>query len=154
LEYIAAWLGTRWAWALFAFGVGWFTRDLRPAIMRAVIALWYAVLAYYVADAVVGVNSTLSTVEIAYWSVIAMVIGPVMAVVGRTARRQSSWSVPAGLIAPAIMVLDTMLFPTGPDTIRPWAESVIYVAAAGLAFALVVRTVVPRIGCLARSGRG
>ena len=105
LEYVSSWLGTPWAWALFAFGVGWFTRRLGAAALLATAGLLLAVLTYYVSDAMLGVTDRLSVVEIQLWSVISLFVGPVMAVLGVLAQRARGWSLAPGLAAPALMVV-------------------------------------------------
>ncbi len=143
LECVAAWLGTAWAWALFAFVVGWFSRRLAAAVAGAIGGLLVAVLAYYVVSAVLGLTNSLSTLQIAYWSLIALVVGPVVGTAGWAGRHRQWWGLLAALTAPTLMVVDTALRPTGPDTIRPWAQWVVYAAAAALCVGLVVRAVVP-----------
>lgn len=147
LEYLAAWLGTGWAWSLFAFGVGWVVRPLRSAIAGATAGLLLADLAYFLTDAALGVTPSIHLAEVALWAIVALVVGPVMASAGWAARRPSRWSVLPALAAPAVMVLDTVIRPTGPDSIRPTAQWLVYLAAAALAAGLVGRERV-------RPGRG
>ena len=142
LQYLAAWLGAGWAWALFAFAVGWFSRRLRSAILRAAVGLWAAVLAYYLSDALLAVNDVLSVGEIVLWSAIAAVAGPAMGTVGWSARRPNPWSLVAGMAAPGLMVVDTLWAPTGPDSARPWLEWSVYAGAGFLALALAARALV------------
>lgn len=144
LQYVAAWLGTRWAWALLAFVVGWFAPSPLAAAVRAVSCLWCAVVAYYVTEALLGVDSTLRVREVMYWLVVSLAIGPSMALLGRTARNSTTWSLPLALVAPAIMVFDTIEFPTGPDSVRPWGQRIIHLAAIGLGVVLVIRTRISR----------
>lgn len=142
LECLAAWLGTAWAWALFAFVVGWFSYKFGAAIAGAIGGLLVAVLAYYVMNVVLGLTGSLSTLQIAYWSLIALVVGPIMGAAGWAGRRKNWWGVLAALTAPTLMLVDTAVRPTGPLTIRPWAQWVVYAAAVIFGVGLVVRAVV------------
>ena len=146
LEYLSAWLGTAWAWALFAFVVGWLSPTAGKAAARAVLGLLTAVVGYYVCDAALGVNTQLSTGEIAFWSVIATLLGPLMALIGLAARQQRRVSLYAALAMPALMVFDTLARPSGPDHIRPWAQLLVLGSAAALAAAFILRTVRPAAG--------
>lgn len=141
LEYLSSWLGTPWAWALFAFGVGWFIRRLGAAALLATAGLLLAVLAYYVSDAALGLNERLSVTEILLWSVIALVVGPVMSALGSLARRPSRWSLLPGLAAPAVMAYFGLVLPSGNAQIQPWAEWAVLGGAGLLALALVARAV-------------
>ena len=141
LEYVSSWLGTPWAWALFAFGVGWFSRRLGAAALLATSSLLLAVLAYYVSDAVLGLNERLSVVEIQFWSAISLLVGPVMAVLGALAHRPRAWSLVPGLAAPAVMVYFGLARPSGNAQIQPWAQWAVLGAAGLLAVALTVRAV-------------
>lgn len=146
LEYLSAWLGTAWAWALFAFVVGWLSPTPGKAAARAVFGLLAAVVAYYVCDAALRVNTQLSTGEIAFWSVIATLVGTLMALVGLAARDRRRVSLYAALAMPALIVFDTLARPSGPDHIRPWAQLLVLGAAAALAAAFIVRAVRPADG--------
>ena len=141
LEYVSSWLGTPWAWALFAFGVGWFTRRPGAAALLATAGLLLAVLAYYVSDAALGLNERLSVVEIQFWSVISLLVGPVMAVLGALAHRPEAWSLAPGLAVPAVMAYFGLTRPSGNPQIQPWAQWAVLGAAALLALALTVRAV-------------
>ncbi|WP_353510021.1 DUF6518 family protein [Intrasporangium sp.] len=141
LEYLSSWLGTPWAWALFAFGVGWFSRRLRAATLTATAGLLLAVLAYYLSDAILGLNEQLSLIEIQFWSLISLFVGPVMAALGALARRPRAWSLLPGLGAPAVMVYFGLTRPSGNPLIQPWAQWAVLVAAALLTLALLARTV-------------
>ncbi|HEY5820492.1 MAG TPA: DUF6518 family protein [Propionibacteriaceae bacterium] len=141
LQYLAAWLGTRWAWALFAFFVGWWSRRLVPAVLRGLTGLLFAVLAYYLCDVALGVNDVLSVGEIGLWWVISLVVGPVMGAAGHLARRATRWGLVIALSAPGLMVVDTLWAPTGPDSIRPWAQWCVYAGAVVLGTVLVARGV-------------
>jgi len=72
LEYVSAWLGSAWAWALFAFTVGWLTRRPGPAVFRAVLGLLVAVVAYYFFDRALGMTGAVEVSLIVYWSLIAL----------------------------------------------------------------------------------
>lgn len=139
LEYVSSWLGTPWAWALFAFGVGWFTRRLGAAALLATAGLLLAVLTYYVSDAMLGVNDRLSVIEIQLWSVISLFVGPIMAVLGVLARRAQWWSLAPGLAAPALMAYFGLTRPSRNPQIEPWAQWAVLGAAALLALALTAR---------------
>ena len=141
LEYVSSWLGTPWAWALFAFGVGWFTRRLGAAALLATGGLLLAVLAYYVSDAMLGLNDQLSVSEIQLWSAISLLVGPVMAVLGALTHRPRAWSLVPGLATPAVMVYFGLTRPSGNAQIQPWAQWAVLGAAGLLAVALTVRAV-------------
>lgn len=142
LECLAAWLGTAWAWAMFAFAVGWFSFKIGAAVAGAIGGLLVAVVAYYVMNAVLRLTDSLSTLQIVYWSLIALVVGPLMGAAGWAGRRTNWWGVLAALTAPTLMLVDTAARPTGPDTIRPWAQWVVYAVAVILGVGLVLRAAV------------
>lgn len=145
LEYVSSWLGTPWAWAVFAFAVGWFSGHLGAAAMRATAGLVLAVVAYYVSDAALGLNDSLSVTEIMLWSAIAVVIGPVMAVLGALAGRPRRWSLLPGLSAPMVMAYFGVSQPSGNAQIQPWSQWAVIGAAAVMALALTVRaSLLPR----------
>jgi hypothetical protein len=141
LEYLSSWLGTPWAWAVFAFAVGWLTRQPWAAALRATAGLLLAVLAYYVSDAALGLNDRLSVAEIQIWSAIALVVGPIMAVLGVLARGRQRWSLLPGLAAPGVMTYFGLTRPGGADHIQPQSQWAVLAAAAVLTLAFVVRAV-------------
>jgi len=100
LEFVAAWLGTAWAWALLAFAIGWLTDRLGSAVAGAVVGLISAVLTYYLTDSLLGVNSSLSTTEIEFWSLVALVVGPVMGAAGWAAHRGRGGASSPGCLHP------------------------------------------------------
>jgi len=138
LQYLAAWLGTRWAWAVLAFFIGWSSRRLRSGIPRALGGLWLAVFVYYLSDLGLGTNDELSGGEVVIWSVIVIVTAPIMATLGWLARRPAPWRLLAALTAPALMAADTAWAPTGPDSIRPGAQWWVYAGATVLTVVLLV----------------
>lgn len=140
LEYVSAWLGSAWAWAMFAFTVGWLTRRRGPAVSRAVLGLLVAVLSYYFSDRALGMTGAVQVSLIVYWSLIALFVAPLMALLGVFARKPNRWSLLAGLAAPILISYDTLVRPTGADHIRPWSQWVVLCAAVGLALAFVGRT--------------
>lgn len=139
LEYLSAWLGSVWAWALFAYAVGWFTSRGTHAVARAALGLLLAVVIYYVCKAALGLTSGVELRAVGAWAAPALVAGPVMALLGYMARWASLWSLPAALIAPALMVADTRLRPTGPDHIHPGSQYAVYGVAALLVVVLIGR---------------
>jgi hypothetical protein len=139
LEYVSAWLGSAWAWAMFAFTVGWLTRRPGAAVFRAVLGLLVAVVSYYLCDRALGMTGYVAVYQIVYWSLIALIVAPLMALLGVFARKPSRWSLFAGLAAPILISYVTLVRPTGPGHIRPWSQWVVLVAAAGLALAFVGR---------------
>ena len=139
LEYVAAWLGTPWAWGLFAFGVGWLIRRRWAGAAMATGGLLVAVAAYYGCDALLNVNDSLSTGEILYWTGVSLVVGPTMAEVGRVAREGGKRGLIAAMVAPGLMVASTALFPVGSDNLQPWVGRSIYLAATGLALCTLLR---------------
>lgn len=141
LEYASSWLGTPWAWALFAFGVGWFIRHLGASALLATGGLVLAVLAYYVTDAALGLNEALSIPEIQLWSAISVIIGPTMAVLGALARRPRLWALLPALAAPALMVYFGLTRPSGNAQIMPWAQLAVLCGAGLLALTFTVRAI-------------
>lgn len=139
LEYVSAWLGSAWAWAMFAFTVGWQARRPGSAVFRAVLGLLVAVVAYYLFDRALGMTAAVEVSLMVFWSLIALFVAPLMALLGVFARKPNRWSYLAGLAAPILVSYDTLLRPTGPDHIRPWSQWLVLCAAAGLALAFVGR---------------
>lgn len=141
LEYVSSWLGTPWAWALFAFGVGWFIRRLGASALLATGGLLLAVLAYYVTDAVLGLNERLSVIEIQFWSAVSVVTGAIMAVLGALAGRPRLWSLLPALAAPALMVFFGLTQPSGNAQIMPWSQLAVLCGAGLLTLTFTVRAV-------------
>jgi Family of unknown function (DUF6518) len=139
LEYVSAWLGSAWAWSMFAFTVGWLTRRLGRAVFRAVLGLLVAVVSYYFCDRALGMTGAVEVSLVVYWSLIALVVAPLMALLGVFARKANRRSLLAGLAAPALISYDTLVSPTGPDHIRPWSQWLVLCVAVGLALAFVGR---------------
>jgi drug/metabolite transporter (DMT)-like permease len=139
LEYVSAWLGSAWAWAMFAFTVGWLTRRPGPAVFRAVLGLLVAVVAYYFFDRALGMTGAVEVSLMVFWSLIALFVAPLMALLGVFGRKPNRWSLLAGLAAPILISSDALVRPTGPDHIRPWSQWLVLCAAAGLALIFVGR---------------
>jgi hypothetical protein len=139
LEYVSAWLGSAWAWAMFAFTVGWLTRRPGTAVFRAVLGLLVAVVSYYFCDRALGMTGAVEVFQIVYWSLIALFVAPLMALLGVFARKPNRWSLFAGLAAPILICYVTLVRPTGAAHIRPWSQWLVLCAAAGLALAFVGR---------------
>lgn len=139
LEYLSAWVGSAGAWALFAFAVGWLTRRPGPAAVRAVLGLLSALVAYYVCDSALGMTDGVAIYPLVFWSLLALLVAPVMAVLGVLAQADTRWSLLPGLLAPLLMIYDAATRPGGPDHVRPWSQWMVYAAAAALALALTAR---------------
>jgi hypothetical protein len=140
LEFVSAWLGTPWAWSLFAFTAGWLVGRPRRAILLATLGLLAAVPTYYAAELVLGINDRFSAmVEVVIWSVISLVIGPLMGACGALAARPGLWRLIPGLVMPAMMLYYGLTTRLGPDHIQPWAQHSVVGFAIVLATALVLR---------------
>lgn len=139
LEFLSAWVGSAGAWALFAFAVGWLTRRLRAAVIRAVLGLLSALVAYYVCDSALGMTDGVAIYPLMFWSLLAMLVAPAMAVLGVLAQANTRWSLLPGLLAPLLLVYDAATRPGGPVHVRPWSQWLVYAAAAGLAVGLTAR---------------
>jgi hypothetical protein len=139
LEYVSAWLGSAWAWAMFAFTVGWLTRRPRPAVFRAVLGLLVAVFAYYFCDSALGMTDTVEVSNMVLWSLIALFVAPLMALLGVFAHKPNRWSLLAGLAAPILISCAVLVLPGGVAHIRPWSQWLVWYVAAGLALAFLGR---------------
>jgi len=149
LEYLSAWVGSAGAWALFAFAVGWLTRRPGAAAIWAVLGLLSALVAYYLCDAARGMTDRVAIYPLVFWSLLALLVAPVMAVLGVLAQANTRWSLLRGLLAPMLLVYDAATRPAGPAHVRPWSQWLVYAAAAGLALALTARA-----AALGRQPRG
>ena len=139
LEYLSAWVGSAGAWALFAFAVGWLTRRPWPAVLRAVLGLLSPLVAYYLCDSALRMTGGVAIYALVFWSLMAVLVAPVMAVLGVLAQADTRWSLLPGLLAPLLLVYDAATRPAGPDHIKPWSQWLVYAAAAGLALAMTKR---------------
>lgn len=139
LEYVSAWLGSAWAWGMFAFTVGWLTRRPGPAVFRAVLGLLVAVVAYYFCDWALRMTGAVEVYDLVYNSLLALFVAPLVALLGVFARKPNRWSLLAGLSAPILISYDNLGSRYGPDHIRPWSQWLVWCAAAGLALAFVAR---------------
>ena len=137
LEVLAAVLGTAWAWSLVAFGVGWWTRRAPAAAIAGVGALLVADLTYYISDFAFGLNDELAIAEIAFWGVLALVVGSVMGLLGALAHHPAWWSIVVGLAAPAVIA--GLARHSGSEDIRPWPLLIAWGLAAALTVCLVAR---------------
>jgi peptidoglycan/LPS O-acetylase OafA/YrhL len=137
LEVLAAVIGTAWAWALVAFGLGWWSTTRSSAALMGVLALAIAALVYYVSDHAFGLNDELETGEMAYWMAMSMGVGSVFGLLGHLARRPRWWSLLPGLTAPFLVVM--VSYPAGSDHIQPWPERVAWIVAVALTIAITSR---------------
>lgn len=139
LEVLAAVIGTAWAWALVAFGVGWYASSKWCAVLLPVLALEIAVLVYYVSDFVSKANDELSTGEIEFWGLVSLAVGPAFGLAGFLARRPRRWSIVPGLAAPGVVAFFNACLVQGSDEIRPWPNVVGWVIVGALLIALALR---------------
>ena len=140
LQYLSAALGSGWAWALFAFALGFTAPTAGVAIGRGVAGLLVADAAYYVAKAIVGITDGVATTALVVGAVMALVVGPVMGWLGHLARRPGWLGLAAALAVPVVMVLDSRLRPAGPSSGPVPLSTIVGVAAVLLVGALVLRT--------------
>jgi peptidoglycan/LPS O-acetylase OafA/YrhL len=134
---LAAVIGTAWAWALVAFGLGWWSTTRWSAAVTGVLALAIAAVVYYVSDHAFGLNDELETGEMAYWMAMSLGVGSVFGLLGHLARRPRWWSLLPALTAPVLVVMFS--YPTGSDHIRPWPERVAWIVAVALTIAITLR---------------
>lgn len=120
LEYLSSWLGSSWAWALFAFLVGRVLRRPPQAAVQATLGLWGAVLTYYLGDFAIGVDEVFNVRAAGFWAVTSLVIGPVMGCLGALSRRPGWLGLAASLSMPALMAHQAVTVSTGPSHIQPW----------------------------------
>ncbi len=137
LEVLAAVLAMAWAWALVAFGLGWFSATKWRAASAGLLALSVASAVYYVSDYSFGLNDALSTGEMTYWIAISGAVGPASGLLGHLARRWQRWGILPGLAAPALVVVFT--YRAGSDHIQPWPYVVAWILAVGLTIAVTWR---------------
>lgn len=139
LELLGAVLGTAWAWALVAFGLGWCATTRWLAPVMGTMALVVAAVVYYISDFAFGLNDEFGIFEMVYWVAVSLVAGPVMGLLGYLARSSRWWSLVPGLAAPGVIAIYSYANSSGPDHIRPWPERIAWILATGLTIALALR---------------
>ncbi|NUO89512.1 MAG: hypothetical protein HOQ18_01570 [Dermatophilaceae bacterium] len=139
LRYLSGWLGAPWAWGLLGLALGWAAGRAVSAMVTATAGLLVAVLAYYVAKAAVGITPSLDWNSTRVWCVAALVTGPVLGVLGHVARRPRWSTLPAALVGPALMAVDSRRTLASAGPTRPGADVAVLVAAAVVAAVLVAR---------------
>lgn len=137
LEVLAAVLGMAWAWALVAFGLGWFSTSKWRAAWAGLVGLSVASAVYYISDYGFGLNDTLSTGEMGYWIARSVVVGPLSGLLGHLARHWRRWGIVPGLSAPTLVVV--LMYRAGSDDIQPWPYVCAWIVAIGLAITVTCR---------------
>jgi hypothetical protein len=133
LEVLAAVLGTAWAWALTAFGAGWWARRIWAGPVVGVAALLIADVTYYLSDSLTG-YAEFSNGELLAWGILAVPTGLVMGLLGALAVQRRRWSIVPGLMGPAAVAL--LAARIGSDHIQPWPTVLTWTIAATLTVAV------------------
>lgn len=136
LEVLAAMLGSTWAWALAAFGVGWWVRS-RCAPVAGVVALVAADVTYYVCDLLGGISDRFEVESVIVWAVLAVPVGAGMGALGALAAQPRWWSLFPGLSAPVLVAV--LHDARGSDHIQPWPAVLTNVLVAVLCVVVVGR---------------
>ncbi|MDQ2757544.1 MAG: hypothetical protein M3Y71_13440 [Actinomycetota bacterium] len=137
LEVLGALLGTRWAWPVAAFGIGWWTRRPLLGSLAGVVGLLAADVTYYWSDAVSGFSGGLDVFSMCLYAALAVPAGLVMGLLGALARQQHGWSLVPGLMAPAFVIWFGT--PTGPLVVLPWPERITWALVVALTVLLLGR---------------
>jgi len=136
-----------WLWAGIAVLGGWMATRDRPGRGRAAVggaaAQVAAVVAYYLVGAAVGSEGPpVSWLEMAIYSGAALVVGPLLGVVGGLSRRTDLVGLLAGLVVPVaglVELLDPAPGSPTPDPARAPARLITAALVVALTVAVVLR---------------
>ncbi len=96
-----------WAWAGIMVLGGWMGGTWRTAILTGILAELAACTAYFVTDSWLrGEPFTSYALELSYWSLIALALGPGLGLVGAGARGRGLGALLAGLVVPFTAALE------------------------------------------------
>lgn len=140
LQFLSTWLDSVWAWALFPFLIGWIVQRPIRAVMDGTAGLLAAVAAYYVCDAMLAMTVGVEINAMSLWAAFAMVVGPVMSLIGAYARGTHFQHLIAALTAPAVM-LYAVRRGTSSGPTQPWSDLIVICIAGLLTVALCARFV-------------
>ncbi|MGW2180551.1 DUF6518 family protein [Streptomyces sp. NPDC001732] len=142
-------LDAGWAWAALAVAAGWLAGTLVRGALAGALALVAATVAYYVTDVVVADAET----AMVFWSVAGLLFGPVLGVLGATARRPGAVGLLAALTVPVGAAVQMVVLPPRPHlTLTPaivlaevvvWTGAVLGVGLAVRRFLAERRTTLP-----------
>ena len=148
-------------WAGLAVLAGWFVVRRRPALVIGPVALVAAVAGYYVAGVLLGDRADVGfsglTGVLRLWLTAAVVVGPVLGLVGHLARRADLLGVLARLVVPAAVLLEVVvrfrpsLQEFDFDPVRAW--TLVVMVGLGALAGLVVLLQGVRVGPRARLRR-
>ena len=123
--FLAQFFGMGWSWAAVGVACGWVAPTKRIALVGSTCALLSAVLTYYVSDLARGVYDvidpadaalshvttgwTVALADLSYWMVAALLVGPLLGVVGHAIHRTDRLGLLAELVVPTMMVGNVLL---------------------------------------------
>jgi len=104
-----------WAWAGIMVLGGWIGGTWRTAILTGVLAELAACTAYFATDSWLrGEPITSYLLELLYWSLISLALGPGLGLVGAVARGRGLGALLAGLVVPFGAALEMVWLPRWP----------------------------------------
>ncbi len=135
LKVLAAILGTTWAWAVTGFAAGWLAGRIWAGPLAGMICLLIADLSYYWVHKTSGYTSGFDSGGLLYLGMLVVPAGVGMGLLGSLAAQRRWWSLPAGLAAPAAIVI--MAAPAGSADIQPWPPILTWIIAAAATVLIV-----------------
>jgi len=111
-EVVSLLLDAGWAWAALAVAAGWAAGTLARSLIAGPLSLAAATIAYFCADAVLREESV-SVIEMVFWGIAALIVGPVLGAIGDGIRRFGLRGALAGLVVPAGAAIQMFLQPPG-----------------------------------------
>lgn len=133
-----------WAWAGIMVLGGWIGGTWRTAILTGILAELAACTAYFATDSWLrGEPFTSYALELSYWSLIALALGPGLGLVGAGARGRGLGALFAGLVVPFGAALEMVWlprWPLDPDNTQLFVVQImVWVAAAISGGLLLIR---------------
>ena len=105
-------LDAGWAWAALAVAAGWAAGTRGRGLIAGPLTLAAATIAYFCTDAALHAEPV-SVIEIGFWGIASLLLGPVLGAIGDEIRRCGVRGALAGLVVPAGAAIQMFLEPPG-----------------------------------------
>jgi hypothetical protein len=105
-------LDAGWSWAALGVTAGWAAGTLIRGMVAGTTALIAATIAYFCCDAALR-GEPVSVVEMGFWGIAALILGPMLGAVGDRIRQPRVQGAIAGLVVPVVAAIQMVLQPPG-----------------------------------------
>lgn len=107
-------LNAGWTWAALSVWSGWLIRHPAPALVAGMLGALVAVIAYYVFAGTVGDRVHLGVAgllpRMERWSMVALIFGPFLGLIGALTRRRGVIGLLAALVVPIGAAIEFMAY--------------------------------------------